>query len=149
LPGVLQLSPDTKKIALAATLAAVVASVCTSVAWFLVWPLYRDGHRRSLAAQAVNIASEMTPAVGERLLRKDGRSVSEGLRVPVVPPVTGGYVAADGSVVVSAQLDAAHSLIVVMSPQIGRNNVQWTCGVADEGQMRYVASSCHKVVRVP
>ncbi len=147
--GNMGLSPGAKNIALTAAVTALVVAVCTSLFWFFIWPLYRDGHRRSLAAQAVLVASDMRPAVAERLLRRDGRSISEGMRVPLTPPVVAGYIAADGSVVVSAELDTGHSLTVVMSPQIGRNEVLWTCGVADEAQLRYVASSCHKVVRVP
>jgi hypothetical protein len=143
------LNPGAKNIVLTAGITALVVVVCTSLFWFFIWPLYRDGHRRSLAARTVLVAADMKPAVAERLLRRDGRSVSEGLQVPLKPPVVAGHVAADGSVVVSAELDAGHSLTVVMSPQIGHNEVLWTCGVADEAQLRYVASTCHKVVRVP
>jgi hypothetical protein len=145
----IRLSPGAKNIVLTAAITALVVAVCTSLFWFFIWPRYRDGHRRSLAAHAVLVASGMTPAIAERLLRRDGRSISEGLQVPLKPPVVAGRVAADGSVVVSAELDAGHSLTVVMSPQIGHNEVLWTCGVADEAQLRYVASSCHRVVRVP
>ena len=141
--------PETEKVVLATGIALSVVVVCIGMFRFFVWPLYRDGHRRSLAARAVVAASDMRSVVAGRLLKHDGRPINEGLRIAVAPPVTGGYVAADGSVVINAQLDAAEPLTVVLHPQVERNAVQWTCGVPVEAQLRYVSSSCHQVVRMP
>ena len=143
------MSPRAEKALLAVALAVAVAAVCLTMFWFFVRPLYRDGHRRSMAAQAMMVAAALRPAVAERLLRRDGRPIGEGIRIPARPPVTGGYIAADGSVVVYADLDLDHALTIVLSPKIAPHEVQWTCGVAQEAQLRYVPSSCHSVVRIP
>ena len=80
------MKPGAKNIALTAGITALAAAVCAALFWFFIWPLYRDGHRRS---------------------------ISEGLRMPLNPPVVAGHVAADGSVVVSAELDALHKVVRV------------------------------------
>ena len=130
-------------------IAVAVLAVCYA-AW-RGWDAYRDVRRHAFAAKAIAAASELRPAVAERLGKNvTGAALGTGLRVAAKPPVTGGYVASNGAIVVNAELDYSVPFTVILAPTIdSTRQVAWACAVADEGQLRYASPACQRVAGVP
>lgn len=117
----------------------------------ILWPAYRGFRRHSFASQAILAAWALKPVIAERLLKREGGvPINAGLRIETQPPISGGYVASDGTVVVEAELDFLVPFTLILRPRMdSRNAVEWTCGVATESQTRYVSQQCRRVLDLP
>jgi hypothetical protein len=127
------------------------AFICLYLMWEFLWPAYRDFYRRSSAVKAMTSATIMQPIIAERLRKREGAiSVNADLRIQAEFPITGGFVAPDGTVVVNANVDYFVPFTFILHPQLNsKDEVEWTCGVATEEQTRYVSRNCRQVLNLP
>jgi len=129
----------------------LIALACLFLVWEFLWPTYRDHSRRSFAGRAMVMASDLRPVIAERLRKREGgAAINAGLRIAAQPPVTGGYVASDGTVVVDAELDYFVPFTFILRPRLNsKNEVEWTCGVVKQEQTQYTSQQCRRVLEIP
>ena len=132
----------------------IAAAVLVGVG-VLIYKLIADGEReqrrRLFARRAIDAASALMPEIQGRIeARGRETAINEGLRVQPTPPITDGYVARDGTIVVMADLDPSVPFTVILRPDVdAQKEIHWTCGVATQEQSRYANSICSRVSKVP
>jgi len=117
----------------------------------VLWPAYRGSRRHSNASQAVLAAWALKPVITERLLKRTGGiPINADLGIEPRSPITGGYVASDGTVVVEAEIDFLVPFTLILRPRIESDHaVAWICGVAKKKQAQYVNQQCRSVLDLP